>query len=48
MYGFYSKYLPEYNLKIIAINTEACNVQNYFLLPNPTGKLRSNNYRFNS
>ena len=35
--GFYVKIVPEMNnLKVISLNTQAANDQNWFLLRNPT------------
>jgi sphingomyelin phosphodiesterase len=34
--GFYSVYLEKFNLKIISLNTQAGNDDNWFLLRDPT------------
>lgn len=34
--GFYSIYLKDLNLKVISLNTQAGNDENWFLLRNPT------------
>ena len=35
-FGFYSTFNPSYNLRIFALNTQACNSENWYLLRNPT------------
>ena len=34
--GYYSSFNPKFNLKVIVLNTQACDVFNFFLLKNPT------------
>ena len=35
-YGYYSSYIENYNLRVIAVNTQTCDSLNFYLMEDPT------------